>query len=749
MAERSPRKLAVILHADVVGSTALVRINETLAHERIQDAFHRFSKTIEAYGGVAHELRGDALVAEFERASDAVSAALAFQVENSDFNTALDDDIRPALRMGVSLGEVVIADNTITGEGVVLAQRLEQLAEVGGVCIQGAAYETVPQRLPFGYESLGEQEVKGFNEPVRAYAVSLKPGESIPAPELPAMRGEVERERPKQQWIVVGATAVLVIVGGGLAWLQPWVSKEELASIEGMAFPLPDKPSIAVLPFSNLSDDPKQEYFVDGMTEDLITDLSKLSGLFVIARNSVFTYKGKPVKVRQVAEELGVRYVLEGSVRRAGEQIRINAQLIDATTGGHVWAERYDRKLDNIFAVQNAITERIVHALELHLTDVEQKHRDKGPKTTSLEAYDLVLKARKLLTRFEHKAAAEARDLLQRAIEIDPAYSEAYSLLGFYFFDEWRVWGGKREQNLSRALELATTAVELSPSDPAPHVLLALVYQWRREFDAANAEADTALALQSNDAITLSNLGSMLNWANRSGEALDVQQQAIRLDPFHPPIYLERLADAYAGVGNYIQCIEAGERGVALDPNIVGLHVTLAECYAALGREEEARAATAEILRTNPRFTLKAYSSYVPYTDERDLQRSVDLLRKAGVPESADEVFRMAEGHMTGEQIRAAISGQTFVDTRPVRYAGTIMTFDTTGTIEGRPKTGSPVEQFGSDRGKWWIEGDRFCRKWNRWVSGRAGCFSFVRDGDSINWINRYGQFSSAMEKLD
>ncbi len=237
------------------------------------------------------------------------------------------------------------------------------------------------------------------------------------------------------------------------------------------------------------------------------------------------------------------------------------------------------------------------------------------------------------MTRFDYQAAAEARDLLQRAIEIDPAYAEAYSLLGFYYFDEWRLWGRKRDKNLARALELAITAVERSPLDPAPHVLLALVYQFRREFDAANAEADTALALQPRDAITLSNLGAMLNWAHRGEEALGVLQQAVRLDPFHPPNYLERLADAYWLVGDNVQCVEVAERGVALDPNYVALHVTLVLCYATLGREEEARAAAAEILRTNPRFTLTGYAAYAPHTNDRDQQLSVDLLRKAGVPE--------------------------------------------------------------------------------------------------------------------
>ncbi len=241
----------------------------------------------------------------------------------------------------------------------------------------------------------------------------------------------------------------------------------------------------------------------------------------------------------------------------------------------------------------------------------------------------------------------------------------------------------------------------------------------------------------------------MLNWAGRSEEALGVLQQAIRLDPFHPPNYLEWLAYAYEGLGDYDQCVEAAKRGIALDPDYVGLQVDLAVCYAALGREEDARAAAAEILRTNPRFTLKGYAAYAPLTDDHDLRLDVERLRKAGVPESADEVFRTPEGHMTGEEIRSAISGQTFVDTRPVRFAGTLNTFDPSGTMNGRPQAGSPAEQFGSDRGKWWIEGDKFCRKWTRWQAGRTGCFSFVADGDAIKWINRYGEFHSEMKKLD
>ncbi len=328
------RKLAVILHADVVGSTAFVQQNESLAHERIQAAFHNFAETIKVYGGIARELRGDALVAEFNRASDAVAAALAFQVLNGESNSTLDNDIQPQLRIGISLGEVIIADNTITGTGVVLAQRLEQLAEPGGVVVQGSVSETVPTRMPFEYEGLGEQMLKGFDQPVRAFIARLKSGEKPPAPEE----------------VVSAADAT------------PSTSSP----------PIPDEPSIAVLPFTNMSNDPELEYFSDGISEDIITALSKISALMVIAGNSTFTYKGKAVDIKQVGREQGVRYVLEGSVRRAGNRIRITAQLIDTTTGHHLWAENYDRDLEDIFALQDEITKKVVSTLDVQLVLGEQ-----------------------------------------------------------------------------------------------------------------------------------------------------------------------------------------------------------------------------------------------------------------------------------------------------------------------------------------------------------------------------------------
>ncbi|NIP88176.1 MAG: tetratricopeptide repeat protein, partial [Gammaproteobacteria bacterium] len=458
-------------HADVVGSTALVQRNETLAHERIRDAFGRFAEDIHAYGGVAHEIRGDALVAEFARASDAVCAALRFQQSNTVHNALMGDETVPVVRVGIALGEEVIAHDTITGAGVVLAQRVEQLAEPGGVCVTAAIQEALPRRMPFEEEGLGEQELKGLEKPVRVYRVRLTPGEAVPEPEASG-RGRSASWRPRL--VAAVATVAAIIAGAAVLWLEPWATREEPASVERMAFPLPDKPSIAVLPFDNMSGDPEQEYFSDGLTENIITTLSRLPGVFVIARNSTFTYKGQAVKVQRVAEELGVRYVLEGSFQRAKNQIRVHAQFIDALTGRHLWAERFDRQWSDVFALQDDITEKIVSALELELTE-EEKARLARRYTTSVAAYDHFLQAQALLFRLTEGGRQEAREQLQQAIRLDPDFARAYGALAYTYFRaaESEFFGSYSEQAYERALELAQTAVEKDASLPQPHGVLA------------------------------------------------------------------------------------------------------------------------------------------------------------------------------------------------------------------------------------------------------------------------------------
>ncbi|HSS65060.1 MAG TPA: adenylate/guanylate cyclase domain-containing protein, partial [Gammaproteobacteria bacterium] len=492
MKERAARKLAVILHADVVASTVLVHRHETLSHERIRDAFHRFSGSVNAYGGTTREIRGDALVAEFQRASDAVTAALAFQIQNAEHNATLEEDIRPRLRIGISVGEVIIADHTVTGAGVVLAQRLEQLAEPGGVCIQGAAYETIPRRLPFDYENLGERALKGFEEPVRVLRVTLRPGESVPAPDHVGAAVALGSGRPMSRRIAPAFIALLIMAAGGLAWWQPWKPGLEPGSPERMDLPLPGKPSIAVLPFDNMSDDPKQEYFVDGITEDLITDLSKVSGLFVIARNSTFVYKGRSPDVRRVAEELGIRYVLEGSVRRSGDQMRVNAQLIDAVTGGQIWAERYDGSLIDVFALQDNVTRQIVAALAVNLTSEEQ-HHTAAEETVSPRAYDAFLQGWEFYRRFSADDFEKAIPHFERAVGLDPDYGRAYAALASIYWESVRQgesWTLKLvpdrldHESFLVARDRAEKYLGLAMKQPSPlaHRVLSAMYWDYRQF---------------------------------------------------------------------------------------------------------------------------------------------------------------------------------------------------------------------------------------------------------------------------
>jgi adenylate cyclase len=627
--QHGERRLTTILAADVVGYSRLMSADEagTLEHLKALRKELVEPRTAEHRGRVV-KLMGDGTLMEFASVVDAVRFAVEIQRAMAERNAQVPEARRITFRIGINIGDVIVEGDDLYGDGVNIAARLEGLAEPGGICVSDMVRQGVEGKLDLSFQDLGERPVKNIDKLVHVHRVlsASRDGRQPAAPPGKRYPGWLQLLAAIAALILLAGTAIIV-------WLEPWAPPMEPASVEHMAFPLPDKPSIAVLPFDNLSDDPDQEYFADGMTDDLITDLSQLSELFVIARNSVFAYKGRPTKIAQVAEDLGVRYVLEGSVRRAGDQVRINAQLIDATTGGPLWAERYDGNLSDVFALQDAVTGRVVEALQLHLTEQDRDRRTQAPGTSSPEAYDLVLQARKLMTRFDRPAAAEARTLLEKAIELDPGYGEAHTLLGLHHFDLWRLWGENRNANLSRALEFATSAAELDPLDPAPHVLSAQIHQFRREFDAANAEADAALDLGLSDAIMLANLGSMLRYAHRAEEAAMVVERAIRLDPFHPPNYLEWLGDAYLLLGRYDDCIEVVERGIALDPDFVALHVVAAECHAALGNEEKARQAGADILRVNPRFTLKAFASYVPFTEASDLQLKVSLLREAGLPE--------------------------------------------------------------------------------------------------------------------
>ena len=586
------RKLAVLLHADVVGSTSLVQKNETLAHERIQDTFRRFSKTIAAHGGIAHEIRGDALVAEFSKASDAMGAALSFQEANVAHNEEVGDDVRPVIRIGIALGEVVIADNTITGEGIILAQRLEQIAEPGGVCIQGAAYETVPKRLPFVYENLGEQQFKGFDEAIRAYAVNLRPGGVIPESEVIY---QADTEAPE----------------------------------------MPDKPSIAVLPFDNMSGDPDQEYFSDGISEDLTTALSRFNWLFVIARNSAFTYKGAAVGIKQVGHELGVRYVLEGSVRRFGDRVRVNAQLIDASTDSHVWAERFDHRLVDVFDLQDEIVASIAATVapEITLAEIERT-RDKRPNT--LNAWDSYLRAVAAYHRMTQDNVTVAISLLEQAIDLDSEFANAYALLGrCYMQIGARGWVLPVREAYEKSRHFADKAVQLSPSSPEANHALAFIMVMTGEADKAVAVAHRAVELNPNFADAHTVLGQALIFSGDLEGGLAACHRAERSNPRdnRGSWMFDAMGHGYFSLGKYEQAIEMARKSLHQDAAAYGSLVTLAGSYARLGRNEEAGRCVDELLRLIPRYSLRALRKNPVYVHPELIENLVESMSLAGLPE--------------------------------------------------------------------------------------------------------------------
>jgi adenylate cyclase len=465
----------------------------------------------------------------------------------------------------------------------VLAQRVEQLADPGGLCITAALHESLPRRMPFDLEDLGDQVLKGFDDPVHVYRVELSPGASIPPPQHKSQRRTLQKP-----WKRIVAIAVVVVMAGGAAyWFKTQEPKVEAASIEHMAFPLPDKPSIVVLPFTNMSGDPEQEYFTDGITEDLITDLSKISDLFVIARNSAFTYKGHPVKVKQVAEELGVRYVLEGSVRRVAAQVRINAQLIDATTGGHLWAERYDGDISDIFALQDKVTLEIVTALAVNLTTEEQEEKALTRETENLQAYDAYLKGREHYSKTTRVDNVIAIQHLEQAVKLDPNYSRARALLAAIYYQSWRYnWAGieakeKARQNLKEAMKNPT---------PLAHQIASSFLVAGRRWEEAAAEAKLGISLDPNDPAGYKAMGKIVSKTRSSADALGFFEKAIRLNPVFPDADLLCVTGySQFAMKRFEESVETLEKSIVISPGHHWSYPVLAAAYGYLGRNQEAK----------------------------------------------------------------------------------------------------------------------------------------------------------------
>ena len=615
---RAKRRLAAILSADVAGYSRLMSEDDRATLEALKALRATMGRHIEAHDGRVVNAPGDALLAEFPSAVEAVQAAADMQSDLGRQNAELAPDRQMLARIGVNIGDVLVEpDGTLYGDGVNVAARMEALAKPGGICVSAKVFEEVDGKTGIGFQDIGRHEVKNIAKPVAAFRVAAE-GAAAPAPCTPSAR----RRRPAM--LLAGVAAATAIIVG----LALWASWQSSAPIERMDHALAEKPSIAVLPFTNMSDDPDQEYFVDGIAEDLITELSRFDGLLVIARNSTFTYKGKAVDVRQVAQELGVRYVLEGGVRRVGSQVRVTAQLNDASTGADLWAERYDRDLTDIFAVQDEITREIINALRFELGDATST-RTGGPITSNAEAYDLYLRGRVLTDRRTAEANERAQDLFLQAITVDPAFAAAYAELSWARYLGWYyAWPGSTN-TLSESLTAAQKAVALDQFLPLAYARLATVQGYVGQLDEALGAARRAVELDANYAAGHDVFSMVSMWVGDAERALAAADRAARLDPYSFRAKHGR-GRAYFVMFEYDKAITAFRASLALNPDFGIAHLWLAATYGLMGREAEAKAQAAELLRLSPDFIhggfLKSPARGMP-----EFTRLLEGLRKAGL----------------------------------------------------------------------------------------------------------------------
>jgi adenylate cyclase len=586
---------------------------------------------IQRHHGRVVDATGDNLMAEFVSVVDAVECSVEIQNELKTRNAELPEDRKMEFRIGINLGDVIEEEGRIYGDGVNIAARLESLSDAGGICISGTAYDHVKNKLALGYAYHGKQTVKNISEPVRVYRVLMEP-KAVSSVSRWKRAGLHYWNRVHPVFkILIALVAAANIVWQFYLYLRPPRPPVEGVSKERMVFSLPDKPSIAVLPFVNMSGDSKQEFFSDGITEDIITALSKLPMLFVIARNSTFTYKGKPVNVKQISEELGVQYVLEGSVQRSDNRVRITVQLIDALTGHHIWAERYDRELKDIFALQDEVTSNILRAMQVKITEGEQAlHRDKGIR--NLNCYLKLLEAQNYFNRFDIEGNNLARHVGEEALVMCPDSSSAYNLLATtHMMDYWYGSGKSPQESIEKAIELAQKAIALDDAFASPHGLLSFLYSIKREHEKALAEGERAVALDPNGADVYAWYATSLSFAKRPEEAIPLFQRAIRLNPFCPAWYFFNLGNAFGSTGRYEEAVSAYKKALQRSPDNLLAHVLLAATYSRIGREKEARAEAAEVLRINPRFSVDYFGKTLPYKDQKVINKITDALHQAGL----------------------------------------------------------------------------------------------------------------------
>ena len=575
------QRMAAVLSADIKTNNQFMDKDNGEFSKSVSDYQEALEQIINEHRGQRTNRAGDNVVVEFTSVLNAVKCGMSLQQKIKEINKEQSPQDEIHLGIGINLGEVKSKGKDIRGRGVTVATRLEDLAEAGDICISGTVYDRIKKKLIFSYDYLGEQTFQAIDSPVRVYRLKLDAAEP----------------------------------------------KTELAT--EVKLTIPDKPSIAVLPFDNMSADPEQEYFSDGITEDILTDLSKLSGLLVISRHSTFVYKGKSVSTQQVGQDLGVRYVLEGSVRRAGNRIRITAQLVDAITNDHIWADRYDRELEDVFTLQDEVSRKIVDALKLNLTDLEEQ-RLGHIGTHNIEACDLLLQAREQFTLFTTEGVNNAIELASQVIELDPNYAEAYTTKSRVILFTFITGMSKTaEETLSSAMVLARKAVELDDLLPGAHATLAWSLMWHREIDEAISEIERAVELDPNDADTLMWQSMILSSAGRGKEALESIEKAMRINPHYQVVYIFALGNAYFCLSHYEEANFHYNRGIERNPNFLPNYLLKMGALSSLDKNDELIATRNTILKINPDFRVSPV--YVFFNDKRLHKLQTDAFTKAGM----------------------------------------------------------------------------------------------------------------------
>ena len=626
---REQRRLAAIVAADIVGYSRLMGGDESGTLAALKALRHELvDPKIADHGGRLVKTTGDGLLVEFASVVDAVSCAIDLQTTMAERNVDVPEDRRMVFRIGVNEGDIIVDGDDIFGDGVNVAARLQEVAPPGGICVSSRVHDDVRNRLDAFFEDGGDRSLKNIARPVQVYRWT--PGATGSGT---AGRRVKARAGPSRMAWTITAAAVAVLGIGGWWWSsapssRPDAERAKMASATEAVRSVSSRRGVAVLPFINLSGDPSQEYFSDGLTEDVIAALGRFGSLTVMARNAVFPFKGKNARPAEIGQELGVRYIVEGSVRRAGDRIRVSVQLTDALAGKLLWSQQYDEELKDVFAVQDAITRQVAGALAVNLTRIELQRALSKP-TESLDAYDLVLRGRERLLSSTRGANREARQLFERAAELDPKYADAYAWGGRAYF-EMANFGWTEDPNVAveRTLELSGKAVMLDPDSVLGHRVIGLVDLARAEYEQGSAEIDRALALNPSDSVGLQAQAAALLWLGRLDESIELSEAALHFDPISPDDALFNLGLAYYEQRRHDDALRVLKRATARSPENPFIHALLAATFAQLGRLTEAARERDAVLRLNPFFDPATFGSR--FQNPAHHAYLVEGVRKAG-----------------------------------------------------------------------------------------------------------------------